>query len=713
MWGHRSTDRRKQILATNCIAAMDIVFLIDYTGSMSSSINMVKQSIASLLETIEIESNNDYRLSLILFDEYTTSYINKPAYTSLPADQKIVQGNVYITVLNKLSQNNYAETIDKLNILTTDDFPLGNGGGLPEPSDFALKKVLYDSIAGTFRQGVNKSIIIFTDEGPSGLNDSYSIPEDFIEMMNLAKFSRDNGITVSTNYMTSTDSYYDRVYTTIAKITNGVFASGNGNIQVLKDLITNMCDNIASQKPVVSTTSVSNISSSGWTVSGNVTSAGTQPVTERGFLYSVNSTNVLENEAGVTKVVNGSGPGSYTNNISQSVGSGQTFYVRAYAKSVVGISYGDKLRVSTSPATAPSVNINSVNVISGKLNASGTINSDGGSTLTERGFIYSTSNGNLTIGQSGVTKVIVPGLFSNYSMETPVTGTDYYVRSYAINSVGTSYSSIMSTATTTTTTTVLQTRAILIGLQLLYDTATLYAYKNGTSYLSVSSATSSSGTIQVGDTFYGRLDKSSMATASLEVVSTTRGMLYGVYDSLTNLTSGTYTVQSGEDIYIYGTVKEGGCLVAGTLVTLVDGTNVPVESLNTGDQLLSAQIVGLEDTNNVLDLKQWSSAEIEKGPASSSILEFVRETAPFTISLNDGLLTASSSHIQLVKRDNTWRFLRFGEIIVGDMLLLEDTTEVEITTISVNVEATQVYRIVLDTPSHTYYANNILTHNIT
>lgn len=453
MWGHKATDRRKQVIATNCIAAMDIVFLIDYTGSMSSSINMVKQSIASLLETIEKESNNDYRLSLILFDEsngYSAlDYINKPAYTSLPSDQRIVQGNVYITVLNKLSQNNYAETIDKLNILTTPDFPLGNGGNAPEPSDFTLKKVLYDNIAGTFREGVNKAIIIFTDAGPSGLNDNYSVGEDFLEMMNLAKISRDNGITVSTNFMQGTDISYNSVYTITSKITKGVFASGNSNIQVLKDLISNMCDNVSVQKPVVATTSVSNISGSGWTVSGNVTSAGTQPVTERGFLYSTDSTNILENASGVTKVINGTGTGTYTNNISQTINSGQTFYVRAYAKSVVGISYGDKLRVSTTPATAPSVNINSINVISGKLSASGTINSDGGSTLTERGFIYSTSNSNLTIGQPGVTKVIVPGLFSNYSMETPVTGTDYYVRAYAINSVGTSYSNIMTTVINT------------------------------------------------------------------------------------------------------------------------------------------------------------------------------------------------------------------------------------------------------------------------
>ena len=198
MWGHRSTDRRKKVVAVNCTAAMDIVFLIDFTGSMSSTINMVKDSIASLLQTIEIESNNDYRLSLILFDEKSVNYINAPAYTSLPADQRIVQGNVLITVLNKLSQNNYAETIEKLNILTT-EFPLGNGGYLPEPSDYAIRRVLYDNIAGTFRTDVNKAIIVFTDDGPSGLDDNYTIQEDFNEMMNLSKLARDYGVTISIN----------------------------------------------------------------------------------------------------------------------------------------------------------------------------------------------------------------------------------------------------------------------------------------------------------------------------------------------------------------------------------------------------------------------------------------------------------------------------------------------------------------------------------
>lgn len=449
MWGHRSTDRRKKVVAVNCTAAMDIVFIIDYTDSMSGDINMVKNSIASLLQTIEIESNNDYRLSLILFDEYSSTYINKPAYTSLPADQRIVQGNVYITVLNKLSQNNYAETIEKLNILTTTEFPLGNGRGLPEPSDYAVRRVLFDNIAGTFRDGVNKAIIIFTDNGPSGLDDYYTVQEDFIEMMNLSKLSRDNGVTISINDIHGIDSQsYNNVFKTTSLITKGVYSTGS-NIQIIKDMISNMCSNVASQKPVVSTTSVTNITSAGWTVSGNVTSQGSSPVTERGFLYSINSTNIVEGAPGVIKIINGSGTGIYTSNVSQTIPNGQTYYVRSFAKSLAGISYGDKLRASTTPATAPTVELNSVNLSGNILFASGTISTDGGSTLTERGFIYSTSNNNLTIGQVGVTKVIVPGLFANYNTQQTVSGTNFFVRSYAINSIGTSYSGILSTTPST------------------------------------------------------------------------------------------------------------------------------------------------------------------------------------------------------------------------------------------------------------------------
>lgn len=548
MWGHRSTDRRKKVVAVNCTAAMDIVFLIDFTSSMSSTINTVKNSIASLLQTIEIESNNDYRLSLILFDEKSTNYINAPAYTSLPADQRIVQGDVLITVLNKLSQNNYAETIDKLNILTTSEFPLGSGGGAAEPSDYAVKKVLYDNIAGTFRTDVNKAIIIFTDNGPSGLNDSYTIQEDFNEMMNLSKLARDNGVTISINDIFGQDSQtYNYVFRISSLITKGVYTTGNG-IQIIKDMITNMCSNVAAQKPVVSTTSVTNITSAGWTVSGNVTSQGTSTVTERGFLYSSNSTNILEGAPGVTKIVNGSGTGTYTSNISQTISNGQTYYVRSYAKSSVGISYGDKLRASTTPATVPTVVLNSVNLSGNTLLANGTINTDGGSTLTERGFIYSTSSSNLTIGQSGVTKVIVPGLFSNYSTQQTVSGTDYYVRAYAINSIGTSYSSILSTTTPSSGT-------LYVEFSKNGGCGSETTYINGTLVNTLLSSGEFTGTLNTGDKFYVRI----LITGSgcvgtlydIIIISSTRGGLYNGTSINGTLESPEFTREPGEDFTVY------------------------------------------------------------------------------------------------------------------------------------------------------------------
>lgn len=73
------------------------------------------------------------------------------------------------------------------------------------------------------------------------------------------------------------------------------------------------------------------------------------------------------------------------------------------------------------------------------IDALGSVSSDGGSTITERGFCYSTTNppttssGTTTVsGTTGLMSANLPALqfSSSYNM---------YVRAYAINSVGTSY----------------------------------------------------------------------------------------------------------------------------------------------------------------------------------------------------------------------------------------------------------------------------------
>ena len=71
----------------------------------------------------------------------------------------------------------------------------------------------------------------------------------------------------------------------------------------------------------------------------------------------------------------------------------------------------------------------------------GNITSDGGATITARGFVYATSNTALTIDNTAADAVIVSGTTGVFEKEiTGLTaGTTYYYRAYATNSVGTTY----------------------------------------------------------------------------------------------------------------------------------------------------------------------------------------------------------------------------------------------------------------------------------
>ena len=187
--------------------------------------------------------------------------------------------------------------------------------------------------------------------------------------------------------------------------------------------------------------------------------------------------------------------------------------------------------------------------------------------------------------------------------------------------------------------------------------------------------------------------------------------MYAVYDSSSTLDSPTFTLQSGEDILIYGLVQSS-CLVGGTLITLHDNTQVPIETLKVGDILKSVQIEGLEDTNNVVKLKKWKNNELTLLDTSSKVSEISKETVPVTLTFNEGLLEGSTRHVQLIKREGEWRFLRFGEIKVGDIFINENQEEIEIQTIDMKTTPTEVYRVVLEVPSHIFYANNVITHNV-
>ena len=170
--------------------------------------------------------------------------------------------------------------------------------------------------------------------------------------------------------------------------------------------------------------------------------------------------------------------------------------------------------------------------------------------------------------------------------------------------------------------------------------------------------------------------------------------------------AGNYSIFSNEV-----TASFSSCFVEGTLISLPNGTQVPIELLELNQLLLSSEIETLQDTNNVNELYLWSNNELVEKRISSPINKIEKRTADKTININNGVLEATPEHSQLIKRNGIWKFTPIGEVVIGDYLYNVNAEEIEITSVDINTETRNIYPMSLS-PSHTYFANGILTHNV-
>ena len=173
-------------IPTQCSGGMDIVFLVDYTGSMGGAISGVKAGLTNILSTINSESLGNYRVGLCVFDEYLGNLTSPPNYGStstylnLPTTQKAVINTFnnrtqFITCLQPLDNIGSTSAFQtKLNLLSTPSFPLGNGQQVPEPGELGVNEILSNNIAGSFRADAIKLIILITDAIPGGNDDANS-----------------------------------------------------------------------------------------------------------------------------------------------------------------------------------------------------------------------------------------------------------------------------------------------------------------------------------------------------------------------------------------------------------------------------------------------------------------------------------------------------------------------------------------------------------
>jgi hypothetical protein len=130
---------------------------------------------------------------------------------------------------------------------------------------------------------------------------------------------------------------------------------------------------------------------------------------------------------------------SDTGDLSSLAGKSSVKFRWTYVRTAGYINIDDITFTATAAGTAPTVTTGaatSVEETTATLN--GTVTSDGGATITERGFYCDTS-------ASPTTKYVVSGTTGAYTkdMTSLSLGTRYYFKAFATNSVGTSYGSIL------------------------------------------------------------------------------------------------------------------------------------------------------------------------------------------------------------------------------------------------------------------------------
>ncbi len=187
-----------------------------------------------------------------------------------------------------------------------------------------------------------------------------------------------------------------------------------------------------SNKIELTTTRVRVISSDTALFDGNILKDGSEGITDRGFAYNTTAKPKIANKT----VKSGVGIGVYSAKATDLLPNTQ-YFVAAFASNKSGTVYGEDLPFTT-PKSVPKLsptNIASFTPYSAIITSNITL--DGGSPVTERGICWSTSPGS-TIKNNKIISNSTSSSFDN-SIINLTPGSTYYVRSYAINSIGEGY----------------------------------------------------------------------------------------------------------------------------------------------------------------------------------------------------------------------------------------------------------------------------------
>lgn len=219
--------------------------------------------------------------------------------------------------------------------------------------------------------------------------------------------------------------------------------------------------------PEVTTKIVSDISYTIAKSGGIVVSDGGSSVTARGVCWSLNASPTINDN----KTTDGAGGGSFSSSIT-GLAPNSTYFIRAYATSAKGTGYGISLSFTTLPAELAKLSTSTAsNITPNSATVAGSIASDGGAPVTERGICWNSNPSPTIVNSKSIEGGGIGGFTSN--LTSLISGQKYYARAYATNSIGTVYGNEISFTTpslptvTTSATQVISITSVRIGATLV------------------------------------------------------------------------------------------------------------------------------------------------------------------------------------------------------------------------------------------------------
>ncbi len=173
-----------------CTSGMDVAFVLDYTSANSITVTALQNGVASMVNTIDTQSGtNTYRMALVTSDQTaatTPAYNGCADYSGLPTAQRLnligSTGSYQVATAWEMFQNDNGATftsqLAKLNGgVDGTCINMGTGiGSTTSPTDYVSGLVTGGSVlAGAFRSGVAKYVVITTDRLPGGTSQAFDI----------------------------------------------------------------------------------------------------------------------------------------------------------------------------------------------------------------------------------------------------------------------------------------------------------------------------------------------------------------------------------------------------------------------------------------------------------------------------------------------------------------------------------------------------------